>query len=469
MSKSNDYWRKREEEALQHYISEEREYDKQLKKIYGDMLSDCQTQIDSFYGKYARAEGISISEAKRRVSSLDIAAYERKAKRYVEEKDFSKTANKEMRLYNATMKINRLEMLKTNIGLELISGHDKLDRFMNGVLKGRTEAELARQAGILGKSVRDNSKLANSIVNASFHNANFSQRVWANQSLLQSRLNQLLQTGLIQGKNPRVLARELQKTFNSSVFDSERLMRTELARVQVDAQLKSFEENGFTHYEFIANSGCCDACQGLNGKHFEVKKAMPGENTPPIHPHCRCSVAAWEDDKDYEAWLDFLDKGGTTKEWNKGLKINSPSSIKSYRRSLKDIAEGKAGLDKRRSGILNSLANSGEYRRYEKETISIRDLAYLSAASNVEFALFRSKSEDIIVRGTARDCNIIGDLGEDILKHRYEWVAHSHVDRGKLVASPEDRETLKKLKQKKSILVGIDGQEQKFHQSEFDG
>ena len=43
---------------------------------------------------------------------------------------------------------------------------------------------------------------------------------------------------------------------------------------------------------------------------------MPGENAPPLQPHCRCSTAAWEDDEEYEAWLDYLENGGTTEEWN---------------------------------------------------------------------------------------------------------------------------------------------------------
>ena len=42
---------------------------------------------------------------------------------------------------------------------------------------------------------------------------------------------------------------------------------------------------------------------------------MPGKNAPPMHPNCRCSASAYEDDAEYEAWLDFLDKGGTTEEW----------------------------------------------------------------------------------------------------------------------------------------------------------
>jgi hypothetical protein len=44
---------------------------------------------------------------------------------------------------------------------------------------------------------------------------------------------------------------------------------------------------------------------------------MPGENAPPMHPHCRCSTAAYVDRKEYEEWLDFLDKGGTTEEYEK--------------------------------------------------------------------------------------------------------------------------------------------------------
>ena len=31
---------------------------------------------------------------------------------------------------------------------------------------------------------------------------------------------------------------------------------------------------------------------------------MPGENAPPLHPNCRCSTAAWMDDRAYEEWLD---------------------------------------------------------------------------------------------------------------------------------------------------------------------
>lgn len=335
-TKQNEYWRAREEEALRLRLKDEAEYQRRIDEIYADMLESCQSEIDRFYRKYAEEESISLAEAKKRVSRLDIEAYERKAARYVEEKNFSKEANAEMRLYNATMKINRLEMLKANIGLELISGHDDLEKFMNDILQGRTEDELKRQAGILGDTIRDNAKAAHSIVNASFQNATFSERIWMYQDALKADLSKLLHSGLIQGKNPRVLARELESKFGASKYNAERLMRTELARVQTDAQKKSFQRMDFDEYTFHANSNCCDACQALNGKHFKVKDMMPGENAAPIHPSCRCSCSAYEDSDEYEAWLDYLSKGGTTEEWKKrkdlsGLKTaNKSRQIKTY-------------------------------------------------------------------------------------------------------------------------------------------
>lgn len=381
-----DYWAKREDEALKHYITEEAEYDKEVQRIYKNQLDAIQTQINAFYGKYAAKENITISEAKKRVSKLDIAEYERKAAKYVKERNFSAKANEELRLYNATMKINRLEMLKANIGLEMIASTDELDKFMEGILKGRTEAELARQAGILGKTIRHNAQTVNAVVNASFHNATFSDRVWMNQELLKNQLSGLLQTGLIQGKNPRVLAREIRALYigeprlkngkKGAVYSAERLMRTELARVQTEAQKQSLQHNGFAMYEFIANRNCCDACQALDGKHFKVKDMMPGHNAAPIHPHCRCSVAPWEDSTEFDAWLDHLANGGTTEQWETYSAMKQAQDVK--------ISEKQ---EKNSYSVDRHLVNSKEYRdKFEKLPISknARQSAYYESKAILE-------------------------------------------------------------------------------------
>ena len=332
---SYDYWRNRENEQHKHNITEEKKYNQELNKIYKDMMDECKRSINDFYTKYASENGITMAEAKKRASKLDIEEYARKAAKYVKTKDFTKEANDAMKIYNLTMKVNRLELLKADLGLELAKGHSKIYQLFYKALKKRSIDEFKRQSGILGKTVQNNTKLANSIVNASFHNATFSDRIWMHQDLLKSDLNKLLQIGLIQGKNPKTLATELRKRFNVKQSDAERLMQTELARVQTDAQKKSYIENGFDEYEYIAcgSSDVCDTCKLMDGKVFKVKDMMPGLNAPPMHPRCHCSTAPHIDRAEYESWLDFLEKGGTTAEW-KSLTTENKHAIKSYVSSI---------------------------------------------------------------------------------------------------------------------------------------
>ena len=58
---SKDYWSKREEEALKHYIKDEKEYDKQIQQIYSNMLDNVQKEIDSFYGWILRLMSVKLN------------------------------------------------------------------------------------------------------------------------------------------------------------------------------------------------------------------------------------------------------------------------------------------------------------------------------------------------------------------------------------------------------------------------
>ena len=342
---SKEYWAERERENLEKNLKTEAEYFKEIEDIYKYTMDQIQKDIDSFYAKYASKEGITIAEAKKRVSKLDMEEFSRKAKKYVEEKNFSRQANDEMRLYNLTMKVNRLELLKAQIGLELVAGFDELQQFFEEKLNERTMEEFQRQAGILGYTILDNEKMAEAIVNASFKNATFSERIWTHQELLRAELEKLLRTGLLQGRNPRELARQIRKVFNASVFNSERLLRTELARVQTEAQKQSFIRNGFDEYMYITSNDfkVCSTCKPLNGRHFKVENMTIGDNAPPMHPLCRCSTAAHMDDEDYDNWLrGYKDHGLSFADWK------------------------KKNLLKNEKGALNEYISSGGYKINEK-------------------------------------------------------------------------------------------------------
>lgn len=341
MTTSKEYWAQREAEQLQHNLTEEEAYSKKLQKIYQDAYTDCEATIESWYSRFAGKEGITLAEARRRVSKLDIEEYERKAKRYVEQaqadrvkyghtKDsgeyFSKLANQQMRIYNATMRINRLELLKAEIGTHLVAMADHQEEYLSDKLERRATDEYKRQAGILGKTVKDIEKRANALVNASFQNATFSQRIWANQAFMRADLAKEIERGLIQGKNARALTKTLREKYwkpDSGIaaqYSAERLMRTELARVQAAAQLDSIAANKFTQYQWhaLGDGHTCSTCRSMDGRVFNIDDAKAADNLPPLHPNCRCAISAYEDMDAYEAWIDAKASGefeGSFGEW----------------------------------------------------------------------------------------------------------------------------------------------------------
>src|SRR5699024_2432550 len=232
-----EYWKKRERKNIKNQIKDDNKLARKIRRNQLDAMEDIQEQIDAFYGRFAAKEGITMEQARERATKLDMDKYERKAKKYVKEKNFSPKANEEMRVYNMTMKTQRLELLKANINLELVAMTDGEQAMLLEGLTKQARQEYERQAGILGESLNYNEKNIRSIVNSSFQNADWSTRLWANQYALRSELNTLLTKGVVQGKHPRELARDLRKQFDTSIYNAERLMRTETARVQQDVFL----------------------------------------------------------------------------------------------------------------------------------------------------------------------------------------------------------------------------------------
>lgn len=308
---SKTYWQDRELEWKKKRLKDEQEYADEIQEIYANMMDSVEKEIESFFTRYSNKENITMAEAKKRVSNIDIEAYKRKAKKYVKEKNFSDEANEQMRLYNLAMKVNRLELLKANIGLELVAGHDELKSYTGNKLEGAYLEEIKRNASILGDTVIDNAKMAKTVADSSFKNATFSERIWVNQDQLKNSLSSVLSNALIQGKNPREFIPQIRKKFDVSRCNAERLLRTEIARVQTQAQAESYEANGIDEYEYIACSlkDVCPLCKEMDGKVFKLKDMEIGENAPPLHPNCHCATAPHSDRKEYEKWLNGLANG----------------------------------------------------------------------------------------------------------------------------------------------------------------
>ena len=338
---SSDYWRKREERWNKEREKDEKKLSRDLQHIYQQMSDEIEDQILIFYQKYADKNELTLAQAKQLLDRTEIEYYSKLAKKYCEEaaRDFqngtwdrnpaksyfTKEADWEMKRYNTTMKISRLQMIKHQIDLRIAGAQGKACQAIGDALSERAFETYKRQAGILGNTVMRNAQNASVIVNASFHGQKFSKRIWGKQQdKLKKVLTKSLQDCLILGKGAAPFVRELKKETGKSYRQAQTLLSTELSRVQTQASLDSMEASGFKEFQFITGSGCCDKCQEIDGQHFKIPKLASGTNAPPMHPNCRCSIAPFEsreDDGDFDEaafdeWADTYDEHGMSwEEW----------------------------------------------------------------------------------------------------------------------------------------------------------
>ncbi|MDO1600301.1 minor capsid protein [Enterococcus faecium] len=310
---SQEYWIKREKEWQKQQIKDDKKRMAEIKSRMQYAQDAIQKEIDAQWDSFSNGQKITRSEAMKRASEMDVKAFARKAKKYVKEKDFSPTANKELKLYNLTMRVNRLELLKANIGLELIATFDDLDKYFSNELTKSGLKELQRQAGILDMTISksDYGKRVEQVLNSSFRAegfATFSDNLWMYQAELKSDLDKLLVRSVTMGRNPKQLAPELSKFLTeegreNTKFNTQRLMVTETTRVQTGIQEQSYRDADIDQFVFISEPTACRYCLPLNGKVFDLKDMSPGVNCAPMHPFCRCSTAPYVDREAFEKSL----------------------------------------------------------------------------------------------------------------------------------------------------------------------
>lgn len=281
-----------ERKAQAELIKRDIDRDKILAQLYQESFDRMQSEIDRFYLAYAKKEGLTKQEAMKKASEFDVTKLAKKAEKAVKEKDFSPETNSWLRTYNLKMKVSRLELLKAELALEIQNLTSEVNEVFDKARREEYLAEYQRQAGILGISSSGAKKRMQSILDADFYGQNFSSRIWGRTGLqadLQrdvfSSLNRIY-TDMMGYKQEMG---RLNKKYETSKANAQRLLKTEIARINADTQLAMLKENGFTHMIYVAEPGACDICAFLDGKAFPVDELEKGVNMYPMHPCCKCS------------------------------------------------------------------------------------------------------------------------------------------------------------------------------------
>lgn len=147
----------------------------------------------------------------------------------------------------------------------------------------------------------------------------------------------------------------------NALFNAFRLAVTETARVQITTGLKLMKEGGYDKYIWIAEPGACHICAPYNGRVFDMKEASMGDTLPPMHPFCRCSVAAYFD----------MDE-----EEDLGYNIDIPEELKDFNLDM-DIGKQKNhiyGTNEFKQRIKNNIEPSHFKNSIEEVENSLRPL-----------------------------------------------------------------------------------------------
>jgi len=129
----------------------------------------------------------------------------------------------------------------------------------------------------------------------------YSTDIWKNTGKLTSSIKDELLISLMTGRDTRETAQAIAERFNVGQNDARRLVRTESAFFHNQMELLSYEEADIEKYIFVAvlDKRTSRICQEHDNKIYDRDKAVPGVNCPPMHPWCRSTTVAYDEDADY--------------------------------------------------------------------------------------------------------------------------------------------------------------------------
>lgn len=120
-------------------------------------------------------------------------------------------------------------------------------------------------------------------------------KVWSDRlSDNNQQLAQDLEKGLFdviaRGSAPEDLVATLTQKYDSSFGRMERLVRTELNHIYNQAAAERYQDAGCDMYEILSNQADDESCAPLNGATYRFSEMVEGENCPPFHPNCKCTI-----------------------------------------------------------------------------------------------------------------------------------------------------------------------------------
>ena len=293
----------------------------------------------------------------------------------------------------------------------------------------------------------------------------YSTDIWKNTGKLTSSIKDELLISLMTGRDTRETAQAIAERFNVGQNDARRLVRTESAFFHNQMELLSYEEADIEKYIFVAvlDKRTSRICQEHDNQVYDRDKAVPGVNCPPMHPWCRSTTVAYDEDADYsklkrrarnpetgktelvpadmtykEWYSKYVDGEGVVKESkpevdDKVFAADKPNEIDDFFKKQKSYQKWYNELDEKQKDAIfnytmspheqiNSVMRQGyeEYRKNGLMGIEASEIPYverylqenleLSKKLETVFGSYKTEESFITYRGTRAEQSYFNNL-----------------------------------------------------------
>lgn len=309
--KNKDYWTKRKANLIYEQMDKaERQADK-FDEIYKQSKAYLDKQINKVFDKFQRDYGLSERDARQVLKNMKDQKDLNELRKVLEARPNDPNiqrllADLDSPAYAHRMK--RLERLNDDLDRmrESIYHSEKSgsDAFYSDLMKDsyyKAIFDLQQQTGLAYSFSNLPETEIKRLKALKWTGEGYSDRIWENTGALASSVKDELLVSLMTGRSVRDTSQAIAERFEVGQKKARRLIRTESAFFHNQMELLSYEDAEITKYKFVAvlDRRTSHICQEHDNKVYDTDKAVLGVNYPPLHPWCRSTTIAHDEDADY--------------------------------------------------------------------------------------------------------------------------------------------------------------------------
>lgn len=312
--KSKKYWEKRSATQLVDLLKNADNKLKELKLSYDKAIFNINTSIEKLYGKFAEDNRISVNEAMKIIKGKEYREWRMSMQEYLKRIERGEEPLQlELDVLAMRSRVNRLECLQAEIianATILAQDEDRTatkhltDALENSYNNTMYEFYKDKDTAVLDLMNRHKVAISKDsvkeILQIPWSGANYSTRIWKRQFNIANKVKEMVTRNILEGKSINNITREVAKEFGAEYTNAlKTLIHTETAFVKSQADKEVYKKLDVEEYEFMAtlDRRTSEICRKLDGKHFKVDEAVPGENYPPMHPRCRSTTIRYKPEK----------------------------------------------------------------------------------------------------------------------------------------------------------------------------